>query len=89
MPSVESFYGLILLGVFQLGISYIFYSTAIKHVTAIEAILIPVLEPILNPVWVILIVGEIPTYWSIVGGIVVISSVTFRSLFVIMKRKYI
>lgn len=89
MPSLESIYGLILLGVFQLGISYILYSTAIKHVTAIEAILIPVLEPILNPVWVLLIVGEMPTYWSMVGGIVVISSVTFRSLFVIMKRKYI
>jgi len=89
MPSLESLYGLILLGIFQLGISYIFYSIAIKHVTAIEAILIPVLEPILNPVWVLLIIGETPTYWSIVGGLVVISSVTFRSLFVIMKRKYI
>ncbi len=88
MPSLESWSGLILLGVFQLGLSYIFYTTAIKHVTAIEGILIPVLEPILNPVWVLLILGEQPTYWAIIGGIVVIGSVTFRSMFVIMKRKF-
>jgi drug/metabolite transporter (DMT)-like permease len=89
VPSLESIYGLMLLGIFQLGLSYIFYSTAIKHVTAIEGILIPVLEPILNPVWVLLIVGEKPSYWAIIGGIVVISSVTLRSLFVIMKRKLV
>ncbi|RJP70546.1 MAG: DMT family transporter [Ignavibacteriales bacterium] len=87
IPDSNSILGLLLLGVFQLGLSYIFYSTAIKHVTAIEGILIPVLEPILNPVWVLLIVGERPSYWAVIGGIVVISSVTFRSLFVIMKRK--
>ncbi len=89
IPDSNSILGLLLLGVFQLGLSYIFYSTAIKHVTAIEGILIPVLEPILNPVWVLLIVGERPSYWAVIGGIVVISSVTFRSLFVIMKRKLI
>jgi drug/metabolite transporter (DMT)-like permease len=48
------------LGVFQLGLSYILYAAAFKEVTALEGILIPMLEPVLNPVWVGLFLGEIP-----------------------------
>ncbi len=36
---------LLLLGVVQLGVPYVFYAAAIKHVTALEATLIPLLEP--------------------------------------------
>jgi drug/metabolite transporter (DMT)-like permease len=44
MPSPSSWLGLIILGIFQLGISYILYALAIKHVTALEAILIPIIN---------------------------------------------
>lgn len=77
-PNVTSWVGIILLGVFQLGLSYIFYSTAIKYVTALEAILISVIEPILNPIWVFLFVGEKPTLWAFLGGAVILISVTLR-----------
>ena len=40
---------ILVLGVFQLGIPYIFYTTAIKHVTALDAIIFPIIEPILKP----------------------------------------
>lgn len=80
VPSGKSILGLILLGVFQLGISYIFYSEAIKHVTALEGILIPILEPILNPVWVFIFIGEKPGYWSMVGGIIVLTAITIRCI---------
>jgi drug/metabolite transporter (DMT)-like permease len=79
-PNTAGWLGLILLGVFQLGCSYIFYSEAIKHVTALEGILIPVLEPILNPIWVFLLLQERPGRWAIVGGIIVLISVTVRCL---------
>jgi len=71
---------LLILGLFQLGLSYLCYAIAIKFVTAIEAILIPVVEPILNPIWVLLFLGEKPGAWAIVGGAVVIGAVTARSL---------
>lgn len=71
---------LTLLGVVQLGFPYVLYSKAIKHVTALEGILIPILEPILNPVWVFLFLGEAPGHWSIIGGTIVIAAVTFRCL---------
>jgi drug/metabolite transporter (DMT)-like permease len=72
---------IIILGVFQLGISYIIYSIAIKHVSAIEGVLVPVLEPIMNPVWVFLFIGERPTISAILGGIVVICAVTVNSVY--------
>jgi drug/metabolite transporter (DMT)-like permease len=70
--------GLGVLGVFQLGLPYILYALAIKSVTALEAILVPVIEPILNPLWVFLAMGEIPGPWALVGGLIVLASVTTR-----------
>jgi len=71
---------LIALGVVQLGISYWLYVRAIKHVTALEAVLIPVIEPILNPVWVLLMIGERPTALAVLGGAIVVGSVTVRAI---------
>lgn len=70
---------LLTLGVVQLGVSYWLYARAIKHVSALEAVLIPVIEPILNPVWVLLTLGEKPTTLALVGGLVVLAAVTTRA----------
>lgn len=80
-PLAPEWGALIALGVFQLGLSYIFYTIAIKEVTALEAILIPVIEPILNPIWVFLLLGETPGPWSLVGGAIVLVAVTVLSIF--------
>ncbi len=82
MPDAKSILGLILLGVFQLGLSYILFAEASKHVSAIEAILIPVIEPLLNPIWVFIFAGEAPGPFALVGGIVVVTAVVARSIFV-------
>lgn len=71
---------LALLGVVQLGLAYVFYARAIKTVTALEAVLIPVVEPILNPVWVLLFLGERPGPFALAGGAVVLAAVTWRAL---------
>jgi drug/metabolite transporter (DMT)-like permease len=76
----QSWLGLLLLGVFQLGISYMLYGRAIAHVTALEAILIPVIEPLLNPIWVILATGEKPSFYALCGGIIVVAAITMRSI---------
>lgn len=86
MPDINSWIGLMMLGVFQLGLSYILYSTAIKYVTAIEAILIPVIEPLLNPIWVLLLIGEKPGIYAILGGIIILAAITFRSFYTIRKN---
>lgn len=69
---------LLLLGVVQLGLPYILYAKAIKHTSALEAILIPVIEPILNPIWVVLLLGERPGPWSLVGGFIVLAAIVIR-----------
>ena len=72
-------FALAALGVVQLGMSYWLYARAVKHVTALELVLIPVLEPILNPVWTWLAYGERPGPWAFCGGAVIIGAVTWRA----------
>jgi drug/metabolite transporter (DMT)-like permease len=84
-PGASGWVALTILGIFQLGFSYILYSKAIKHVPAVEAMLISIIEPILNPVWVLLAMGEQPGAWSLAGGAVVLSALTFRTLWLSLK----
>lgn len=67
------------LGIVQLGVSYWLYARAIKHVSALEAVLIPVIEPILNPVWVLLALHEKPAPLALIGGAIVLAAVTIRA----------
>ena len=71
---------ILLLGVMQLGIPYILYTTAIKHVTALDAIIFPIIEPILNPLLVFIVLGETLGAWSVFGGALVLSGVIFRAI---------
>lgn len=80
--TTQNIIGIILLGVFQLGIAYILYALAIKHLTALETILIMFLEPILNPIWVMLIYGEKPGVFSLIGGLIIIGTVASRSIYI-------
>lgn len=77
---------LLLLGTVQLGFSYWLFARAIRHVTALEALLIPVMEPVLNPVWVLIFMGERPSPWAIAGGAVVLGAVTVRAAISLRDR---
>lgn len=85
MPSTRSWLGLVLLGIFQLGLSYVLYARAIKSITAMQSTFICLVEPILNPLWVFLTIGEIPGKLSLLGGIIVLASVTIGCI--IPKKK--
>lgn len=79
LPDASGWLGLAYLGVLQQGVSLALYVWCIKRLGALEAILIMTLEPILNPVWVALGLGELPGFWAMVGGLVVLCAVTLRS----------
>ena len=70
---------LLYLGVVQMGIAYILFNRGLKHVPAAEASLISMLEPVLNPVWVLLGTGERPGPWALLGGAIVIGAVFLRT----------
>ena len=68
--------GILVLGIFQIGIANILYSIAMKNATILTCSLLAVLEPLLNPVWVFLFAGENPGLWSLVGGVIVVVAIT-------------
>lgn len=59
------------MGIFQLGIAYILFSIGISKVSATSASIIATIEPILNPVWVFLLLGEKPSFNALVGANIV------------------
>ena len=83
----DGLWRLLLLGAVQLGLPYVFYATAIKQVTALEATLIPLLEPVLNPLWVMLALGEQPGQWAIVGALLVLGAVLGRGLLMVRAKR--
>ena len=68
------------LGVFQLAGAYALFVRGIRHVTAAQASLVGMLEPIANPIWVFLFLGERPGVTSIAGGLVVLGAIAWRTV---------
>ena len=79
-PSAGDVGLIIVAGVFQYGLAYYLYTLASAGVTSLEMVLVTALEPILNPVWVFLVIGERPGPWALVGGAVVLITVTVWSV---------
>lgn len=67
---------IIILGVLQLGIPYILYGKACEYCPPLACSLLGAVEPLLNPVWVLLFDGEKPGIFALFGGIIVVASVT-------------
>jgi DME family drug/metabolite transporter len=75
------------LGIFQIGIAYVIFGYGLKRVLAIEASLIGMIEPVLNPVWVFIGYGEAPSVMAITGGIIIITVISVRA-FVLESPRY-
>ncbi len=72
---------ILILGIFQLGISYILYVKSTKFCPPLACCLLGVIEPLLNPLWVMLFNGETPGPIALVGEIIVIVTVTLWCAF--------
>ena len=69
------------LGVFQIGLAYFLFTYGIaKGVRSLDASIIGFIEPLLNPVWVFFLLGEKPSNWAIVGGLVIIAAIAAHTL---------
>lgn len=67
----------VILGVFQLGIPYVLYSVASRNCPPLTCSLISMLEPLLNPIWVAIFVGEMPGSFALIGAVIIITVVTW------------
>jgi drug/metabolite transporter (DMT)-like permease len=68
------------LGVFQIALAYVLVTRALSVIPALEASLILLVEPVLNPVWAWIFQGEQPGAWALVGGAVILGATALRSL---------
>lgn len=74
--TTQAVIGILVLGIFQIGIAYVLYGIALRSAPILTCTLLAVIEPLLNPVWVFLFNGENPGVWSLVGGVIVVGVIT-------------
>jgi drug/metabolite transporter (DMT)-like permease len=79
-PGLPSAVGLATLGVVQIGVPSFLLTYGVRRVTALQTLLTSVLEPIFNPIWVFLFLGEMPGPRALVGGAIILLAVTARSV---------
>ena len=64
------------LGVIQIGLAYTLFTLGMaRGVRSLDAGVVGHIEPMLNPVWVFLFIGERPSNWALLGGTVIIAAV--------------
>jgi drug/metabolite transporter, DME family len=78
--SLMSFGVLLFLGAFQIALAYFLFTRGLEYVTATQASLTGMLEPIANPIWVFLLIGERPSPFAIAGAVVVLSAIAWHTL---------
>ena len=77
---------LAVMGVVQLGIPYFLFSKGLETISLQEASLIVLIEPVLNPIWVALVVGEVPSAATFVGGGMILLGLGFRYAGSLLRR---
>lgn len=70
-----SYPAVICLGVFQIGLPAVLLSVGIEKVPALSSVIITMIEPMMNPVWVALFAGEVPGASSVFGGLVILACI--------------
>jgi drug/metabolite transporter (DMT)-like permease len=66
------------MGAVQFAIPYVVFTRGLRDVRAGEASLIALTEPVLNPVWVLILFGEEPTMATLIGGAVILVGLALR-----------
>ena len=69
------------LGVVQIGLAYVCLTKAMRHLPALEASLLLLLEPVLNPLWTWFVRDEYPGAWVIGGGTIIIAATAVKAIY--------
>jgi EamA-like transporter family. len=78
---------LIYMGAIQIGVSYMIFNEGIKYISATETMIIATLEAVFNPIWVFIGIGEVPSNFSILGGLIIIAVIIFNTVTANRKDK--
>jgi DME family drug/metabolite transporter len=76
------------LGVVQIGIAYTLFTLGMaRGVRSLDAAIVGYIEPVLNPIWVFLFLGERPSTWALAGGAIIIAAVASHTIWGARKTK--
>ena len=78
--TAKSFFVLLFLGLFQIGLAYVLFVRGLKYVTATQASLTGMLEPVANPIWVFLFLGERPSLFAVAGALIVLAAIGWHTV---------
>ena len=68
------------MGIVQIGCGLVAFTAGSRHVPAADLALLAQTEVVLSPVWAWLVVGEVPAFWTLFGGAMVLAAVTLQAL---------
>jgi drug/metabolite transporter (DMT)-like permease len=77
-PTLTQLAYLMAFGMLQMGLPYLLFARAVRVLPGHEAAGIVLLEPLLNPLWVWLAVGEVPRWWTFVGAAFIFAGLIIR-----------
>jgi drug/metabolite transporter (DMT)-like permease len=75
------------MGIFQIGMASALFAYGIKRISALQSMLTAAIEPVLNPVWVLLVTGERPASSALIGGGIILAAVVFSSILSTLRRR--
>ncbi len=77
---------LLLVGAVQIALPYVLLTWGLRKVNGTEAGLLALVEPLLNPIWVVFLIGERPTDYTLIGGALILLALLLRyTLFRVRK----
>lgn len=82
LPNLTRFDALavLYLGVVQIGVAYTLFTLGMaRGIRSLDAGIVGYIEPVLNPIWVFLVLGERPSKWALIGGAIIISAVVVHT----------
>jgi drug/metabolite transporter (DMT)-like permease len=78
------------LGVVQIGVAYTLFTVAMAQgVRSLDAGIVGYIEPILNPIWVFLALGERPTKWAVIGGGIIVAAVVVHAMMEARRGRHV
>ncbi|HWW75397.1 MAG TPA: DMT family transporter [Pyrinomonadaceae bacterium] len=81
-------FAIVFLGVVQIGVAYTLFTRGIERgVRSLDAGLVGYIEPLSNPLWVYLFMGERPSRWAIAGGCIIVAAVLVHTVTLARRKK--
>ncbi|MDR0457275.1 MAG: DMT family transporter [Treponema sp.] len=85
--NVPNLLSIAFMGIFQIGMASALFAYGIKRISAVQAMLTAAIEPVLNPLWVLLVTGERTSPSVLAGGGIILAAVIFSSTLSALRRR--